>query len=91
MKNQSCLRTQQNGLESGLYRTPTTLICDAIKQNESELANPDFKIEPIKRGKNPLFSIVLQSLHSLVSPEIANQFLWGFLLNVALKMYNTTT
>ena len=40
-----------------------TYIPDVIKQNESEPANSDFyDIANLIKGKNPLFSIVLQNL-----------------------------
>ena len=47
-------------------------ICDAIKQNESEVPNTDVEIQLFKREKNPLFSIVLQNFQPLVSLELTN-------------------
>ena len=51
------------------------LLCDVIKQNELELAILILRYSQIK-GKNSF------------APYCFDQFLWGFLLNMALKMVN---
>ena len=61
-------------------------ICDVIKQNESQLANTDFEIKPVKIQKFPYFFFVLKQLSTASICGPTNQFSWGFLLNVALKM-----
>ena len=67
----------------------TKIICDVIKQNQSEPRNIDFKIEPNKAEKCLLFPIVFGILQLLVSLEPIDQFQWGFLQNVAVKMVHT--
>ena len=42
------------------------------------------------KGKDPLYSIILQNLQLPVSLKLTNQCSWGFLLNVSLKMPNIT-
>ena len=66
----------------------TYMRCDQTKWVGTH--NIDFEIKPIKCKILFLFSIVLQNLQLLESPELTNKFSLGFLLNVALKMPNTT-
>ena len=63
--------------------------CDVIKQNQWEVGNIDFKIEPKESRKQLLFSIVFGILQLLISLEPIDQFQWGFLQNVAVKMVLT--
>ena len=63
--------------------------CDVIKQNQSEVGNIDFKIEPKKSRECLLFPIVFDILKLLISLEPIDQFQWGFLQNVAVKMVHT--
>ena len=56
-----------------------------IKQNQSEVGNIDFKVEP-QKSENVLFPIVLASFQLLTSSEPIEQFQLGFLQNLALKM-----
>ena len=60
-----------------------------IKQNQLEVGNIDFKIEPNKAKNVFLFPIVFGILQLLISLEPIDQFQWGFLQNVALKMVHT--
>ena len=46
--------------------------------------------EAKQKEKFPLFSIVLQNLQMLVSPELINQFSSGFQLNEIFKIPDTT-
>ena len=48
------------------------IICDVIKQNESQLANTDFEIKPIERINFLCFLFVSQNLQLLVSLELTN-------------------
>ena len=59
-------------------------LCDVIKQNQSEVRNIDFKIQT--KQKMSLFPIVFDILQLLTSLEPIDQFQWGFLQNVAVKM-----
>ena len=63
--------------------------CDVIRQNQSELGNIDFEIEPNKAENVFLFPTVFGILSLLISLEPINQFQWGFLQNVAVKMMHT--
>ena len=56
-------------------------ICDVIKQNESKLADIDFKIEQKKKKKQiiSLFPIVFATFQLPISVEPICQFQWGLL------------
>ena len=60
-----------------------------IKQNQSEVGNIDFKIEPNKAEN--FFSIVFGILKLLTSLEPIDQFQWGFLQTVAVTMVHTVS
>ena len=60
-----------------------------IKQNQSEVGNIAFKIRAKQRRKCLLFPIVFDILQLLISLEPIDQFQWGFLQNVAVKMVHT--
>ena len=64
-------------------------ICDVIKQNQSEVGNIDFKIEPNKAEMSFVSYIVFDILQLFISLKPIYQFQWGFLQNVALKMVHT--
>ena len=53
-------------------------ICDVIKQNQSEVGNIGFKIEPNKSENVFLFPIVFGILKRLISLETIVQFQWSF-------------
>ena len=53
-------------------------ICDAIKQNESELANINLKIQPNKANNFFLFFIVFAITQNAFSRELIAQSPWGF-------------
>ena len=60
------------------------MICDVIKQNGSELASIDFKIEP-KIALNFLcYFVSLDITEIAISLEPNVQFLWGFQHDIAL-------
>ena len=63
--------------------------CDVIKQNQSGDGNIYFKIEPNKAKECLLFPLVFGILQLLISLEPIDQFQWGFLQNVALKLVHT--
>ena len=64
-------------------------ICDVIKQNQSEVGNSDFKIKPNKAENVFCFLLFFGNLQLLISLEPIDQFQWGFLQNVAVKMVHT--
>ena len=53
-------------------------ICDVIKQNESELANTVFKIQPNKADSLFCFLLFVQSFNCLYRWNPIDQSLWGF-------------
>ena len=63
---------------SGFFFLNLKKICDAIKQNQSELAKLNLKIQPSKMGKFPLFSTVSQNLQLCVAQGLNHQSSWGF-------------
>ena len=64
-------------------------ICDVIKQNQSEVGNIDFKIEPNKAENIFCFLLCFCFLQLLISLEPIDQFQWGFLQNVAVRVVHT--
>ena len=63
--------------------------CDVINQNQSELRNIDFKIGPNKVENVFLFPVGFLIFQLLISVEPIDQFQWGFLQNVAVKVAHT--
>ena len=62
-----------------------------IKQNQLEVGNIDFKIEPDNAENCLLFPVVFGILQMLISLEPIDQFHWSFLQNVAMKMVHTVS
>ena len=76
-----------------LIEWPVT-ICDVIMENQSEYGNIDFKIEPnIAENcrKFLVFPVVFGILQMLISLEPIDQYQWGFLQNIAVKMVHTVS
>ena len=66
-------------------------ICDVIKQNQSEVGNIDFKIEPNKAENVFCFLLFLASLNCSYLRNQLTNFQWGFLQNIAVKMMHTVS
>ena len=64
-------------------------MCDVIKQNQSEVGNIDFKIEPNKAENIFCFLLFLAPFNCSYSLEPIDQFQFSFLQNVAVKMVHT--
>ena len=62
------------------------IICDVIKQNQSEVGNIDFN-----KAENVFCFPLFLASFNCSSLEPIDQIQWGFLQNVAVKMVHTVS